>query len=285
MLEEYAVQVLNPETEIHYAMRSSFVGTKFPHRHDFYEFFLLMDGWQEYETGGKVHTLSPGALVLVRPGEAHSRRYLCKGRHINVAFSAEVGDALLCYLGNGFPKADILNLKNLPYALLNTVEKEKMITSLQEIGATNLEEPQKANTKLRVVLFNLFVNYFSRYVPTRHLHKQDWFDRLLEEMQSKNNFTAGVPRMVQLCGKSSEHLCRVFKQKKNLTPTEYVNELRLNYAASLLTHSDESILNISLSSGFESLSHFYHLFSRKFSQPPGDYRHTNAFPPLPDGQG
>ena len=69
-----------------------------------------------------------------------------------------------------------------------------------------------------------------------------------------------------------EHLSRVFRKYLNETPTDYINELRLNYAANLLSNSDENIPFISMEAGFENLSHFYHLFKKKFNTSPAEFR-------------
>jgi AraC family cel operon transcriptional repressor len=67
----------------------------------------------------------------------------------------------------------------------------------------------------------------------------------------------------------------VFKKHFNQTPTEYVNELRLNYSANMLITTDENIPYISMDSGYENLSHYYHLFKNKFGMTTKEFRNQN----------
>lgn len=41
------IDIIDPNTEMHYAILSSFQNTDFPHSHDFFEFFLIVEGSQE----------------------------------------------------------------------------------------------------------------------------------------------------------------------------------------------------------------------------------------------
>lgn len=91
-------------------------------------------------------------------------------------------------------------------------------------------------------------------------------------MEKKENFTEGLARMQELAGKSHEHICREFKKRLNITPTEFINSLRLNYAKNLLMNSDESIIDIAMEAGFGNLSHFYHLFRKQYNISPSDFR-------------
>lgn len=152
MYTQSADHVLNPQTDIHFAIRTSFGDTVFPHAHDFFEFFLVLEGTQEYVSGNARHILLPGTLVLVRPGEAHSRRFLTPGMHINVAFPSKAADSLFAYLGPGFPAQELLDLSNIPSAVLLQNEKENWKKRLEELGALNLRSPEVIRTRLRIIL-------------------------------------------------------------------------------------------------------------------------------------
>jgi AraC family cel operon transcriptional repressor len=64
----------------------------------------------------------------------------------------------------------------------------------------------------------------------------------------------------------------LFKQRLNITPTTYINRLRLNFARYMLLTTDMSIIEISMYAGFDNLSYFYRLFKQRFSLTPADLR-------------
>ncbi len=52
------------------------------------------------------------------------------------------------------------------------------------------------------------------------------------------------------------YIMKLFKQEIKLTINEYINSLKINYAIKLIKETDNSFLNIALSSGFNSLEYF-----------------------------
>ena len=270
--KEWENEVLNPYTEIHYAMLSSFDERNFPHSHDFFEILLLLDGEQEYTSPQFRCLLQPGSLMLVRPGEIHSRRYTKKGCHINLAFSHRVADELFSYLGPGFPSDNILHAPEPPIVLLSQSEKESVKSMLEEVGCTNIQNIAQIKTNLRILIMNVIVKYFANHHSYLIHQEHSWFNHLLSEIESNKNFVDGIDRLVEISGKSHEHLCRVFKTELNCTPTDYINKLKLNYAANQLLHTDNDILDICLSIGFSNLSYFYQLFRETYQLSPAKFR-------------
>jgi len=56
------------------------------------------------------------------------------------------------------------------------------------------------------------------------------------------------------------------------TPTDVVNELRLDHAANQLANTNLSIVRIAQSVGFLNMSHFYRLFRARFTLTPAECR-------------
>ena len=83
--------------------------------------------------------------------------------------------------------------------------------------------------------------------------------------------------MVELSGKSQEHLSRSVKKYYGVTLSEFVNELRLNYAVNLITNTNLKITDICYESGFGNLASFYTLFQKSYGKSPKKFRemHTN----------
>lgn len=57
-----------------------------------------------------------------------------------------------------------------------------------------------------------------------------------------------------------------------MSPTQYINELRISYAGNLLLNTDMEIVDISLEIGLENVSYFYDLFKRRHNLTPHRYR-------------
>lgn len=63
--------------------------------------------------------------------------------------------------------------------------------------------------------------------------------------------------------------CKKHLQK---TPSQVVNDIRLDYAALQLQNTGRKIVKICEDSGFDNLNHFYHLFKQRYNTSPNQFR-------------
>ncbi len=73
-------------------------------------------------------------------------------------------------------------------------------------------------------------------------------------------------------GLSRNRMTQLFQLQYEKTPAEYLNELRISRAKEQLASTQDSILQIALQSGFESLSAFYTQFRKEAGVSPNEYR-------------
>ena len=104
----------------------------------------------------------------------------------------------------------------------------------------------------------------------------EWLLKAADGMQNKDNLKKGLSSLRKLACRSDEHISRSFKNHLDRTPTEFINELRVKYAASSLLNTDDKIDFIAMESGFSNLSHFYHVFKDFFGISPKRYRGLNS---------
>lgn len=81
-----------------------------------------------------------------------------------------------------------------------------------------------------------------------------------------------VDEIANSSGYSYGYLERIFKEATNMSLTHYINDVRLEKAASELRQSDARILDIAMHCGFSSLQNFYKYFKEKYSVSPNAYR-------------
>jgi transcriptional regulator GlxA family with amidase domain len=103
-----------------------------------------------------------------------------------------------------------------------------------------------------------------------HLHPgvhriQDWLSSHFAE-------PVRLPRLAKLANMSSRNLVRSFKIATGLTPLQYQQRLRLEFAGSLLRDSQLTLESIAESSGFADARHFRRLWKSTFHGPPSELR-------------
>jgi AraC family cel operon transcriptional repressor len=265
---------INPEME---SSGSFFTSDKFlctEHCHDFYEFCLITEGQIMHMIHGKKELLGPGSFLFIRPADTHffeaiDDRYF---QFINLAVVPKVIDELFLYLGQGFQPERFLSSPDPIRVEVPKAEIGPLQTKIEHFVLLQRYDLTLLNSELRAVLVDLFMQYFPLKLWEKKTSVPIWLDWVYKEMQKKENFAGGIATMKKIACKSPEHLCREFKKYYGKTPTEFINDTRLNYAKNLLIYSDEKIIEIAYISGFESLSHFCHGFKKKFLIPPTSYR-------------
>ena len=92
------------------------------------------------------------------------------------------------------------------------------------------------------------------------------------------NYTSDISRenLAASLDISPNHLGKFFKVHTGKKINEYINELRISDAAKMLREqSDENIINIAFSVGFESLSTFNRAFLKVMGVTPTEYKEKN----------
>ncbi|GIP18946.1 hypothetical protein J40TS1_45880 [Paenibacillus montaniterrae] len=74
---------------------------------------------------------------------------------------------------------------------------------------------------------------------------------------------------------SPQYLAKKFKEEYNTTIMNYLAQLRMEKASSLLAHTDLSIQEVAIESGFEELNYFSKVFKKHFGLSPTTYRKTH----------
>lgn len=72
--------------------------------------------------------------------------------------------------------------------------------------------------------------------------------------------------------RSEENLARIFRKEVGKTVFDYIREIRLTKAKSLLLGTSQSITQISTQTGFSSSAHFCRVFRENIGVTPGQYR-------------
>ena len=93
-----AKDVFKEKNEAHYRFHEHIDPDQYPQVHDFYELVLVMSGRLELLVGDASRMLSVGALILIRPGDIHTKKDMGNAKHVNLAFPSEVLEGLFCYL-------------------------------------------------------------------------------------------------------------------------------------------------------------------------------------------
>ena len=99
-----------------------------------------------------------------------------------------------------------------------------------------------------------------------------WWSDFVRSVEEDGDIPEDPVSMAERAGRSREHVARTCRRVTGLSPSAWLNGLRLERAALLLRKTNRDIADIVYGLGFGSLPHFYRLFKDRFGMPPRRYR-------------
>ena len=108
-----------------------------------------------------------------------------------------------------------------------------------------------------------------REIVDRILHAQRWASEHMSE-------TIRLGQWAGVTGMNAIYFGRIFKRETGQRPMQWLNERRLQLAASLLEQTSLPVAHIAEQTGFECPFYFCRTFRRRFGQPPSSYRRARG---------
>jgi AraC family L-rhamnose operon transcriptional activator RhaR len=251
-----------------------------PHSHTFYEICLVgRQGSGQFMVENEPHRIRSGDLFIARPKVAH--QILNDKRHLELYWmgfrecgktshsSSEIATLWRRFAENDrcvvtpSPRAaalwrDLRGVSEGPYRAgqneqIRALVKVLLLAILQDGAGEDAlyAEPSQpsaaAETAVRIAM------QFMKDNMTRPLKTED------------------IARQTHL---SPRHLSRLFIAQSGTTPMRYLENLRVEHAASLLRHTSLPIKAVAAQSGFVTVQYFTRVFQKKMGCAPGSYRES-----------
>lgn len=224
------------------------------HSHNFYEFLYIVSGECIHERDGIEEKLFEGNLIFLTPGVSH--RFISQSENNDVialsVISEEMNDFFDRYKLDDFcEKSFVINL---------SIEKYRVL--LERCERLTYKNNEEYILQLRMILNQIFLfgtepEYEKQAIPTE-------FTKVMEKMKTLEKAAEGISAFLRLSGYSHSQLCRLTKKYIGMTPTEYINRIRMSYAYDMIVYSEENYETICETVGFESFSYFCRLLKEHF---------------------
>jgi len=269
---------IQPDEAFHFARKS--LATRFPdaaHDHDYFEVFLIESGKTAHWINGVTQQLAPGQLAFLRPNDVHAfsadRSTGCQ--IMNVMFRTETAQHLANRYQDTIAGRYFDTSARLP-------EMHTLAPARFARAVTVAQQLQTAHRSLaRIEEFLLVLtNRVADVTSGVTENAPRWFAEACSAAQSQEVFRQGAAGFISAAGRSHEHVCRTCKAVTGLTPSEYINQVRIEFAAHLLRSDERSIDEVVEACGFDNNSYFYRLFRRQYGTTPRQFRLRNLRDPF-----
>jgi AraC family transcriptional regulator, dual regulator of chb operon len=242
------------------------------HTHDYSEIFWVYEGEGIHQINGKERSLKTGSLGFIQSADLHG--YYGLGKSGLSWVNVPLREQELLSIQNQFSQHNLkfleMDIDEPSLFKLNPLQNVWMKQAFNQLTQGKMEQ-----FLLHRFLINLLYELLNRSEIGESLRIPNWIKICCDQIKKPEHLIEGPSRLVALTKYSAEHVAREFQRYLGKTPTEVINETRLQVAVKRLIESSDSILDISLDCGFNNLSYFYKIFKKKYGIPPRKYRLLN----------
>lgn len=240
-----------------------------PHLHKSMECVYITQGSLEIGVAQELYHMEQGDFAIVFPEMIH---------HYQV-FNPEGSKAIFLLaeptLAGGFLSALQQYCPSIPVIPAAQVHPD-IVYAMKSL----CEHP--ASSKQELILHQAFMQIIlARCLPDLQLVNKNTFESNDIIYQTMSYISRHFTDTITLTGMAKDlamspyALSRVFSSTFHTNFNQYVNEIRLNYASTLLTSTNESITDVYLNAGFESQRTFNRVFKEHYHMSPREYRLHN----------
>jgi AraC-like DNA-binding protein len=139
----------------------------------------------------------------------------------------------------------------------------------------------RSGSSFRLQLIQLFFEAFGNELkpeppkPDACLDAKERLQEFLKQMPAADLLGLDFSELAQMTRCTPRHLSRIFHEVVGASFRERHTELRLTRARELLATTESKVVDIAMESGYQSLSLFNLMFTRRFGMSPGRWRQAH----------
>lgn len=220
----------------------------------------------------KTYKVGPNQLFLFPP-------------HINVKYKQEKNNpwSYIWIEFNGSTMKQILS--NIQYSNEQFIFNDNADRTLEKIFKTVIYEDKELNDdeesmSLISNLFRIFTflfKYYSKSNSAKLTREEQLVKSIIDYINA--NYSNPDLTMSDISKKfflSQSYMNRIFKKETDITPIQYLDELKMKKAIELLNHKAFTIEQISDSIGYKNQFYFTRRFKKYYGMPPSKYKQKNS---------
>ena len=236
-----------------------------PHLHKGIECVLVTEGSLAIGVGLELYEMKEGDFAIVFPELIHHYQVFSENKCRAIYLYADPGliTSFLSTMQQQCPKCPVIPKKNvdqdITYALQSLLR--------QRYGKTDLILQQSF---VQIILARSFPHF--ELVEKSVIARDDVVYQTVAYIAANFREPLSLTQMAADLGYSPYTLSRVFSGTFHKNFNQYLNEVRVEYAASLLLYTNQTITDICMNAGFESQRTFNRVFSNEFHMTPRAYR-------------
>ncbi len=257
-----AKEYIDPETHISLTRRE-WNGKTLVHLHNYYELEIILEGEGEQSLNGSIYPLTPGTFYLVTPIDFHTVTAKTNMVIANISFDETL-------LPPEWQRKFLNRRENL--LGVATGEYKTYLESLFFMLEQELSLHDTYSFKSRRQLLELLLIMVARNTLSPRPNYSSAIQSSMQYIFQHFREKITLPNIAAQSGYEPHYFSSLFHKETGQCLTDFITEMRLNYAKNLLSTTDYPITVIWQKGGFGSQSNFLRLFKQQFGITPTQFR-------------
>lgn len=231
-----------------------------------------LKGTGRIQIEGQMHDLNPGEAFFIRIPSNHTYYLPDESKEWEFIYITLFGNEVFqCYekitkeVGNVFQ----LDVYSPPV--------QSILSTLDKIANKQINDGYKASASAYEFLMSIYADVF-------HINRKETIPQAITNATTfiSTNFADSISLddIVAASGLSKYHFTRLFHERMNATPIQYLTKLRVNKSMQLLKNEHLTVEAIALKVGFSNGNYFTKVFRSYLGVSPSVYRNSKTFSPV-----
>ncbi|WP_409342601.1 AraC family transcriptional regulator [Paenibacillus sp. MBLB4367] len=244
------------------------------HFHDVYQILYSLEGEGTVTLEQQQYRFEPDHALIIPPSAKHSVKSSSRLTLLVLAFDASIfkADSLGSLLQASFSAS--------AYRKLNSFTANELRQLLRKMLFEQSKQDSLYPLAIRIALIEILL-VIARSMQSQAADSNSLrADRIRAYINSHYFEKLSADVIGLRMGISARYVNTIFKEQYGITPTQYLSDVRIELAKSMLAETDKAIVSIAFEVGYETLPTFYRNFKQAVHMSPHQYRqyHTQAAP-------
>ncbi len=250
------------------------------HYHDCVELIFCTDGYGLTHFENSCLKLKKGDLFVIGGKASHTMSDLKDFSAYRILFDFSMLDELDDEIKDtvGYTSMFLLNESgDMTYAYkccicMNEPYFDRLLTLMQELLYEYETETTVNGHYIRTLFLSICILIIKCFESRPHKHTKLLFDKSIAALTKSIDEDKSMEEIAASLGICERYFRKFFTEKAGVSPAQFVTDLRLRRAKSMLSCTDKSITEIAFSCGFYDSSHLTRVFKQYEKITPKEYR-------------
>ncbi len=253
-------QPWNSQGNYHYDANTYFNTDWMPHFHKNFELIYVLDGRLSLSVNGTTEEMKAGDCALVLSNQIHAFQSLGHSNIWIATFSQQFVPHFAGMVEKSEGKSAVFRCED----------------SVHEFVLNRLLFAESTITMKKACFYAICDEYL-RQIPLieRKSRNDELICRVLDYVQEHYRENLTLASVAEVFGYEYHYFSRILNRGYHINFSALINEYRIDRAIHLLETTEQSVTDIALESGFQSIRNFNHVFQKTMGVSPAEFVQKN----------